>query len=115
MTKSDDSAAADDTPVFMVVIGNIEDRDRMTAYQGALMESGLYPRHQGHYVAFGKPVEMFEGSWPDNQGLVIARFPSLDHARRFWNSDDYQKRIKPLREGAGEFNVSVFRDVTDNG
>ena len=109
MTEND---IASDKPVFMLVVGQIEDRDKMAAYQGALMESGLYPEHDGHYVAFGKPIDMFEGDWPENQGLVIAKFPSLEHARAFWNSDDYQNRIKPLRLGAGTFNVSVFTDVS---
>ena len=102
---------AKEQAVYMLVIGQIEDGEKMAAYQSALMESGLYPEHDGHYVAFGKPVDMFEGSWPDNQGMVIAKFPSLQHARSFWNSDAYQNRIKPLREGAGTFNVSVFPEV----
>ncbi len=98
----------DTTPVYMLVIGQIKDREKMAAYQAALMESGLYPQHGGHYIAVGRPVEMFEGEWPDDQGMVIAKFPSLSHARAFWSSDTYQKKIKPLREGAGSFNVSVF-------
>ncbi len=101
-------AEDNEQPVYMLVIGQIEDREKMAAYQGALMESGLYPRHDGYYVAVGRPVEMFEGEWPDNQGMVIAKFPSLEKARAFWNSDAYQNEIKPLREGAGTFNVSVF-------
>jgi uncharacterized protein (DUF1330 family) len=103
-----------DKPVYMLVVGQVEDRDKMGAYQGALMESGLYPQHEGHYVAFGKPVEMFEGDWPENQGQVIARFPSLAQARAFWYSEEYQKRIKPLRHGAGTFNVSVFEACADD-
>ena len=101
----------EDKPVYMLVIGQIEDREKMAAYQSALVESGLYPKHEGYYVAFGQPVDMFEGEWPDNQGMVMARFPSLRQARAFWNSEEYQERIKPLREGAGTFNVSVFNAV----
>lgn len=101
----------EDKPVYMLVVGQIEDRKKMAAYQDALMESGLYPDHEGHYVAFGKPMEMFEGDWPGNQGMVIAKFPSLRQARAFWTSDRYQNEIKPLREGAGTFNVSVFAAV----
>lgn len=101
----------EEKPVYMLVIGQIEDREKMAAYQSALVESGLYPQHEGHYVAFGQPAEMFEGEWPGNQGMVMARFPSLRHAQAFWNSEEYQERIKPLREGAGTFNVSVFDAV----
>ena len=96
----------------MLVIGDVTDRDKMAEYQGALMESGLYPEHQGHYIAAGKPVDMFEGEWPETQGMVIARFPSLKAARDFWYSEAYQKKIKPLREGAGTFVVSVFPDIS---
>ncbi|MDX1480369.1 MAG: DUF1330 domain-containing protein [Woeseiaceae bacterium] len=104
---------SDERPVYMLVVGEIRDREKMGEYQKALMASGLYPENGGYYLATGKPVEMFEGDWPQNRGMVIAKFPSLDHARSFWNSETYQKRIKPLREGAGSFNVSVFPALAD--
>lgn len=100
--------ANEDTSVYMLVVGRITDKAKIAEYQAALMESGLYPKNEGHYVAFGRPVEMFEGEWPDDQAIVVAKFPSRAHAQAFWNSDEYQQRIKPLREGAGTFNVSVF-------
>lgn len=99
-------------PVLMLVIGTITDREKMGQYQKALQDSGLYPENEGYYIAAGKPVEQFEGDWPGDQGMVMARFPSLEHARRFWNSDTYQNEIKPLREGAGTFVVSVFSDIS---
>ena len=97
-------------PVYMVVIGEITDPGRMKAYSEALAESLLYEQHEGYYAAIGKPVEMFEEEWPAHQGLVLARFPSREHARRFWNSEKYQKEIKPLREGAGKFTVGLFEE-----
>ena len=100
-----------DRPVFMVVIGEITDRQKMEAYTQALAESLLYRRHEGYYAAVGKPVEMFEEDWPSHQGLVLARFPSRDHARRFWNSEQYQTEIKPLRAGAGRFTVALFDEL----
>ena len=98
-------------PVFMVVIGEITDPQKMKAYSAALAESLLYEQHQGYYAAVGKPVEMFEEEWPSHQGLVLARFPSAEHARAFWNSDKYQNEIKPLRAGAGRFTVGLFEEL----
>jgi uncharacterized protein (DUF1330 family) len=98
-------------PVYMVVIGEITDPDRMQAYTEALAESLLYRQHEGYYAALGKPVEMLEEEWPSHQGLVLARFPSREHARRFWDSDKYQKEIKPLRAGAGRFTVGLFEEL----
>lgn len=101
----------DTKAVYMIVIGQIKDREKMDAYQAALMESEIYQKNGGFYVAFGKPVDMFEGDWPSNQAAVIAKFPSLSAAQSFWSSDAYQNEIKPLREGAGTFTVAVFPEV----
>ena len=98
-------------PVFMVVIGEISDPEKMKSYTAALAESLLYQQHEGYYAAIGKPVEMLEEDWPANHGIVIARFPSREHARRFWDSDTYQQEIKPLREGAGRFTVALFDEL----
>lgn len=100
-------------PVYMLVIGTITDREKMAQYQKALKDSGLYPENGGYYIAAGRPIDQFEEEWPDDQGMVMAKFPSLDHARKFWNSDVYQNEIKPLRDGAGTFVVSVFPDVAE--
>lgn len=98
-------------PVFLVVIGEITDPDRMNAYREALAASLLYEQHEGYYAAVGKPAEMLEEEWPAHQGLVLARFPTADHARAFWNSDRYQNEIKPLRAGAGRFTVALFEEL----
>lgn len=98
-------------PVYMVVIGEITDPERMKAYTEALADSLLYEQHEGYYAAIGKPVEMLEEEWPSHQGLVLARFPSREHARRFWHSEKYQQEIKPLRAGAGRFTVGLFEEL----
>ncbi len=97
-------------PAYMLVIAEVTDGKKLANYQGELMASGLYPRNEGEYLAKGRPLEMFEGEWADNQALVIARFPSAEHARRFWYSEQYQNDIKPLREGAGRFTVALIEE-----
>ena len=94
----------------MLVIAEVADAKQLAAYQGELMASGLYPENGGEYLVKGRPLEMFEEEWPSNQALVIARFPSAEHARKFWYSDAYQNDIKPLREGAGRFTVALFEE-----
>lgn len=105
----------DDTPherpVYMLVLADLEDREPMADYARAMQELGLYEKNAGYYTAFGRPVEVFEGEWPDHQPIVLARFPSLAHARRFWHSPEYQHQVKPLREGAGRFRVAVFEEL----
>lgn len=100
-------------PVYMVVSGLSLDGKRMGAYARALAASGLYPKNLGYYVGAIKPLEVFEGKVPGNHGLVIARFPSLDAARSFWYSEEYQKQIKPIRENppAGTYTVAVYKQA----
>jgi len=94
-------------PVRMLVYGTIEDRKAFGPYGRALAESGLYPKNGGWYEAITPPLDVFEGAPPDTRGVIIARFPCLEAARRFWNSPEYTG-IRKLREGIAEFEVLVL-------
>lgn len=104
---------SDTKPAYMLVIGQINDGKKMGEYQAALTASGLYAKNEGGYEVRGRPIEMFEGEWPSNQAVVIAKFASAEHARNFWQSDTYQNEIKPLRAGAGHFTVALFEEVDE--
>lgn len=101
----------DPKPVYMLVLADLEDREPMADYARAMQEHQLYEKTEGYYTALGRPVEVFEGEWADHQSMVLARFPSLEHARRFWHSPEYQHQVKPLRAGAGKFRVAVFEEL----
>jgi uncharacterized protein (DUF1330 family) len=94
-------------PVRMLVYGEIKDRKAFGAYARALAESGLYPRNGGFYEAMSPALEVFEGTPPPGRGVIIARFPCLEAAQRFWRSDEYAE-IRKLREGIAEFEVLVL-------
>jgi len=100
-------------PAYMLVIGRIEDGQKMGQYQAALTASRLYPKNDGSYLVRGRPIDVFEGEWPGDQAVVIAKFASAEHARSFWDSDMYQNEIKPLRAGAGNFTVALFEEVEE--
>lgn len=91
---------------YLVVTASVTDPAKMQAYNAALKESGLYEAHGGHYVLIGRPVATLE-NW-DGRAVVVAEFPSRESAEAFWWSDTYQKVVKPLREGAGDFHVAIF-------
>jgi uncharacterized protein (DUF1330 family) len=100
-------AAACDQPVRMLVYGEIKDRKAFGAYVRAIAEAGLYAKTGGYYEAMSPALEVFEGSPPPERGVVIARFPCLEAARRFWHSPEYAE-IRKLREGIAEFEVLVL-------
>ena len=97
-------------PVLMLVYGEIFDRAAFGAYVGALGESGLYPANRGYYRAISPAIDIFEGSPPNNRGVVLARFPCAAAARQFWDSPEYQK-IKKLRENKAQFEVLLFNEM----
>jgi CpeT protein len=94
-------------PVRMLVYGEIKDRKAFGAYVRAIAEAGLYAKTGGYYEAMSPALEVFEGSPPPERGVVIARFPCLEAAQRFWNSPEYAE-IRKLREGIAEFEVLVL-------
>ena len=51
-------------------------------------------RHGGRYVARGGQTETFEGEWSGR--VVVLEFESLDAARAWYHSEDYQQAL-PLR------------------
>jgi uncharacterized protein (DUF1330 family) len=99
-----------DKPAYLVVISTITDPVKIGVYREALRDSGLYPALGGYYITSGRPVEVLEGSTFKTSPIVVAKFPCAEAARRFWYSEVYQKKIVPLREGAGSFEVGIFEE-----
>jgi len=95
---------------YLVVTARVSDRVKMQAYGKAITDAALYPRHGGRYLFIGRAAIALE-DWPEGDSVVVAEFPSRTHAEAFWWSETYQREIKPLREGAGEFHVAIFDGV----
>ena len=98
-----------DDPVSLVVWIEHLDRTRSKPYGDALRSSGIIARHGGQYLAVSPPMMMLEGEWPADRGFVVERYPCLDALKAMWFSDEYQKKIKPLRANSGNYTVAVFK------
>ena len=55
--------------------------------------------HGGRFIARGGETETLEGE-KETLRIVLVEFPSMDDAKRFYRSEEYQA-VKQLREGAG--------------
>ncbi|MEM8725305.1 MAG: DUF1330 domain-containing protein [Pseudomonadota bacterium] len=107
-------ASTCDAPVYMVVEGRTLDRDRMMAYGRAIAESEIYQRLGGYYVTIPRPLEVFEGDVPPDYVNLTVRFPCIENARAFWNSQVYQEDILPIRQSpnsAGDYTVSIYAEA----
>lgn len=92
-------------PGYMVVIGNGVDPKKMGAYASAAVP--LLFKYQGRllFATDEGKTEVLEGG-PFPGSIRAFEFPSLQSARDFYFSAEYQKAI-PLREGNGKIDVIV--------
>jgi uncharacterized protein (DUF1330 family) len=99
-------APSADKPAYLLVQGRVTDREGFKAYSTALPP--IYRKYGGEYIALvpAPQVEVVEGD-PENRSIVLARFPSREAARAFWNSPEYAA-AKKLREGKGTFFVTIL-------
>lgn len=82
---------------YMVITAEISDMDGFRAYSAAA--SKLVAEFGGEYMVMAPPQNiLLEGTWPEERRLVISKWPSVDAALDFWNSDAYAE-AKKLREG----------------
>jgi uncharacterized protein (DUF1330 family) len=95
-------------PVYLVVWIEHLDRTKSKAYGDGLRSSGIVARNGGEYQAVSPPALVLEGEWPADRGFVVERYPCMAALQRMWYSDEYQKKLKPLRAGSGEYTVAVF-------
>jgi uncharacterized protein (DUF1330 family) len=88
---------------YMIVFGAFTDLPRFLAgYQAAV--APLIEKFGGRYLLIGHDLQALEGPFPSGGGSVISVWPDRAAALLFWNSPEYAK-VKPLREGAGQFEV----------
>lgn len=83
------------TALLIGNVGVIGDEERMTEYRGKVLHTlRLYG---GGFLIRGGEFQALEGDWKPTH-LSVMRFPTADHARRWYASPEY-RAIVPLREG----------------
>ena len=104
--------AACNTPVNMVILSIVHDVERYQTYRSSLAELPTLEEFGGRVIALGTRLEaepeMLEGDWPNDRHSFVIQFPCAEAAHQFWQSDAYQNTHLPLRVGAGQFNVALF-------
>jgi len=62
----------------------------------------------GEYIVRGPAAEVVEGDALTGRTAIVVKFATMDALKEFYHSKTYQKEIKPLREGAGIFDMGLF-------
>ena len=86
---------------FMFIQAEITNPEQFMEY--AKLAPALIAQNGGRYRCMRGAVEQLEGK-PDNRKIVVSEWPSMQAAKDFWDSDDYQE-LKRVREGAAEIDV----------
>lgn len=85
----------------VVTVDDVTDPDKIAKYRElsgpALAKAG------GRYIARGGEMASLEGGWEPGR-LVIVEFPTLEAAKAWYNSPEYQA-AHHVREGAANFKM----------
>jgi uncharacterized protein (DUF1330 family) len=67
-------------------------------------------KYGGKFIVRGGTAEVLEGEWPQRR-RVILEFPSVEAAKRWWNSPEYEKP-KALRRANSDGRLLLLEGVT---
>lgn len=72
------------------------DSEKMAKYREGVFET--VERYEGRYLVLGGKCEVVEGDWSPTVPVII-EFPSMEHARRWYNSPEYRPLLQLRLEG----------------
>jgi uncharacterized protein (DUF1330 family) len=88
---------------FAIGLYSIWDVSWRPAYREVVDE--LVTKHGGRYVArTTNPWEVLEGAAADITNVTMIEFPSMEHARAWYNDPEYAA-MKRLRQGGSRLNL----------
>lgn len=80
------------------VLAEITVEDPLLYKQYASKTPDSIAKYGGEFIIRGNPIEILEGDLPFER-LVLLRFESIENARTWYNSEDYQ-RLREIRAQA---------------
>ena len=92
---------------YVIVDLHIRDTARFEEYR-KLVPATL-EKYGGRFLVRGGNFDVLEGDWQPKR-LVVLEFPSLDHARRWYDSEEYREP-KALRIATTASNVLLVEGV----
>lgn len=84
---------------YVIASIDVTDADAYDAYRSRT--PGVIAQHGGRFIVRGGAVTPLEGDMGLKGRLVILEFPTVEAARRFYDSPEYQEVI-PLRTRASQ-------------
>lgn len=92
---------------YFIVDVDITDAAGFEEYRKAV--PATMEKYGGKFLVRGGKVEVFEGRWSPKR-LVILEFPSLDQAKRWYDSEEY-RQPRALRFRTARSNMILVEGV----
>ena len=86
---------------------NVDDKKAYAEY--AKRVTPALAKYNGKFLVRGGKFEILEGKDEYERNVVI-EFPSVDIAKKFYNSEEYQE-AKSFRDGQADFNAIVIEGL----
>ena len=78
-------------PAYLIGQITIHDNAEYEKYVAGVRET--FAPFDGRVLVAANEVEVLEGPWPANRTVVV-EFPSIDHAKRWYQSPHYQAVVQ---------------------
>lgn len=90
-------------------IANLDIHDREAFGEYPRLVAPQIEAYGGRYLVRGGDFEILEGGWSPKR-LVVLEFPSVEQARRWYDSDDYRE-LRELRQRAAATDLVLVEGV----
>jgi len=93
---------------YMIIACRIHDREKFINGYGKAVPQ-LVEEYGGEYLVVAPGAILLEGKLEGYNSVAISRWPSKDHALKFWQSKRYEE-IKKLRDGLADVEVLLVEE-----
>jgi len=93
---------------YIVAELKVRDTEAMARYRP--LSQAAVEQYGGRFVVRGGASEILEGKWSPPERMVIVEFDSVEQAKCFYHSPEYQA-ARTVRENAAEMNMLLIAGV----
>lgn len=94
---------------LMIIQARVTNPEKFMEY--AKRAPALIAEFGGRYRCMRGASEQLEGT-ADDRKIVVSEWPSMEDAKKFWYSPEYEE-LKTLRAGAAEVDVNIVEITGD--
>ncbi len=86
---------------YIIVDINVKNQEEYEKYKK--LTPATLAAHNGKFIVRGGNTEILEGDWNPGR-LVILEFPTMEQAKKWWSSEEYEP-AKKIRQSCADTNM----------